>query len=107
MFHELPEDLEIGKIIILNAQACGGPPEVAPAPGEHTRLHRGLHWEEGEHIVEDTVGEGADAVGAAHRRRTVALLLLRSHSVEQVAGAVGAARQETIRRRQGGENGMG
>jgi hypothetical protein len=46
-------------------------PKVAPAPGEHASLHGRLRWEEGEHVVEYAVGEGTDAVGGAHRRRTV------------------------------------
>jgi hypothetical protein len=90
--------LEFDKLLTVkadDAQACGGPPEVAPAPGEHASLHGLLRWEEGEHVVEDAVGEVADAVGGGHRRYTV-LLLPRRHSVEQVAGVVGAARQEML-----------
>jgi hypothetical protein len=100
MVHELPEFFDINIVIIVkadDAQACGGPPEVAPAPGEHTSLHSRLRWEEGEHMVQETVGEGADAVEAAHRRRTLALLP-RRHPVEQATGAVGSARQEKIKR---------
>jgi hypothetical protein len=100
MVHELPEVLEFGTVLTVkadNAQACGGPPEVAPAPGEHASLHGRLRWEEGEQVVEDAVGEVADAVGVAHWRRTTALLPS-SHSVEQVAGVVGAARQQKVKR---------
>ena len=107
MFHELPEVLEIGMLILVNAQACGGPPEVAPPPGEHARLHGLLRWEEGEHVVEETVGEVPDTVGESHRRCRTLALPLRRHSVKQAADVDGAARQETIRQREGGENGMG
>jgi hypothetical protein len=96
MVHELPEVLEFGTVLTVkpnNAQACGGPPEVAPAPGEHASLHGRLRWEEGEQVVEDAVGEVADVVGVAHRR-----LLPRRHSVEQVAGVVGSARQQNVKR---------
>jgi hypothetical protein len=42
MVHELPEALESHMIFIVkgkDAQACGGPPEMAPTPGEHAGLH--------------------------------------------------------------------
>jgi len=75
MVHELPEIPDRYRTLSANdAQACGGLPEVAPAPGEHARPHGLLHREEGEEVVDDPVREGADAVD---RRR---------HSVEQAAG---------------------
>jgi hypothetical protein len=53
--------------------------------------------QEGEYVVEDTVWESADAVGAGRGRRTVALLP-RRHFVEQATFAVGSARQQKVKR---------
>jgi hypothetical protein len=92
--HELPEvSGRPWAVATDEAQARGGPPEVAPAPGEHARLHGFLRWEEGEDVLEHFVGEGAE-VGAAR-------------SLEQATGVIGAARQETIKRRDGGQDLMG
>ena len=66
-------------------------PEVPPAPGEHARLYGFLRRESGEDFLKNAVGEGVKAVGAAH-------------SFEQVVGVIGAARQERIKRRDGGGN---
>jgi hypothetical protein len=79
--HELPEvSGRPWAVATDEAQARGGPPEVAPAPGEHARLHGFLRREEGEDVLEHFVGEGAE-VGAAR-------------SLEQAVGVIGAARQE-------------
>jgi hypothetical protein len=77
--HELPEvSGRPWAVTTDEAQAHSGPPEVAPAPSEHARLHGFLRWEEGEDVLEHFVREGVDEVGAAH-------------SFEQTAGVVGAA----------------
>jgi hypothetical protein len=87
-----------------DAQACGVPPEVAPAPGEQASLHGRLRWEEGEDVVQQMVREGAYEIGSSGRRRTLVVFPGR-HSVEQVAGVVGAARQRKNKRRRGGKGG--
>jgi hypothetical protein len=86
MVQELPQFLD--RPLSLNAddaQTCGEPPKVAPAPSKHTRSHGRLHWEEGEEVVEDIVGEGADAVARSHRRRSPVLFPWR-HFAEQSSG---------------------
>ena len=92
--HELPEvsgrPWAVRSVTSDEAQAKGGPPEVAPAPGEHARLHGFLRRESGEDFLKNAVGEGAEAVGAAH-------------SFEHAVGVIGAARQEEIKRRDGAE----
>jgi hypothetical protein len=85
MVHKLAEFLDVDIVILIvkanDAQARCGPPELAPASGEHASLHGRLSWEEGDHVLENMVGEVADTVDADHRRRTLALPL-RRHSVE-------------------------
>lgn len=93
MIHELPEVLNLDRLPVVkadDAEACSGLPKVAPAPGKHARPHGGLRWEERQQVVEHMVGECADAVGGAHRRR-ILVLATRRHPVQQTVGVVGAA----------------
>jgi hypothetical protein len=92
MVHELTGRLHgllVIQIMAHDMQARGGFPEVTPAPGEHARPHAILRRKERQHVVEDVIREGAEAVtGSSRRRRARALtaLSLRGHSVEQVVG---------------------
>jgi hypothetical protein len=47
----------------------GGFPEMAPAAGEHARLHGAVRGEEGQHVAEDVVWEGAQEIAAGQPRR--------------------------------------
>lgn len=66
-----------------DAQAWGGPPEVAPPPGQHARPHGLLRREEGEDAVQHRVREGADEVASARRSRFLGPFCWR-HSVERL-----------------------
>jgi hypothetical protein len=55
-----------------------------------------VRGEEGEHVVEEVVGEGADAFGpAARHERLLGVPPLQRHYVEQVACDVGLYEQTT------------
>ena len=70
-----------------DAQACGGFPEVTPAPGEHRRLHGLSRRKKAEYVLEDAVRQGFYAASApGHRRYCPLGRLPRRHSVEQAAG---------------------
>jgi len=62
------------------AQGGHALPEVPPPAGEHGRLHGLIRRQQGEHVLEQRVGEVADAVHAARCGRLLV------HSVEHVAG---------------------
>uniref|UniRef100_A0A0E0BGD0 Uncharacterized protein n=1 Tax=Oryza glumipatula TaxID=40148 RepID=A0A0E0BGD0_9ORYZ len=91
--------------VLLEHTLCkdgGGPPEVAPAAGEHARPHGLVRWQEGEDIVEDLIREGAKPVLAAvllgrESLASAAAVAPRSHSVEQVASAPPAPEQRETR----------
>lgn len=77
-------------------------PDVAPAAGEHARPHGVAGREEREHVVEELVREGADAVRAARPGVWLESLAVArpSHSVEQAVGAGAHSAWKTRRRRQ-------
>jgi hypothetical protein len=68
-----------------DAQGGGGFPEVAPAPREQARPHHFVRGEEGEHVVEEVVGEGADAVAMD---ALLPVAPLQRHYVEQATCSV-------------------
>jgi hypothetical protein len=81
MVHEFPDPLH--QDTIGNAQHGHGLPEVAPAPCKHARLHRLTRLQERQHVLEKSVWERADDVGAGPCRNLLAL----RHAVEQAASA--------------------
>lgn len=54
-------------VVVGDAQATKGPPEVAPALGQHARPHGVLRRQEIQHVLEDGVRESADPVLAGDR----------------------------------------
>jgi hypothetical protein len=63
-----------------------GPPDVAPAQGEHACPHNLVRWQEAQDVLEDAVWQGAEPVLLVRHRHFLGPAPL-SHSIEQVVSA--------------------
>lgn len=71
----------------VDVEATHERPDMAPAPGEHARLHRAFRRKEAKDVLEDAVWKGADPIVAAGHGRFLGDAPVK-HSAEQVVSAV-------------------
>ena len=92
--HTVGKPIELGRaspaLVLGEAQDAQGLPDRAPAAGEHARAHGIMRRQEGQHVEEEIVWEGADVVLAPRCSSSHAP---RRHCVEQVPGAGAATGQ--------------